>query len=85
MSLSVKKIGDKMSMKFFFRPETIKKKERKKITMKNFIFFCISRQNRQLFFKFEINVCRHSNWKFSEFKNEIVTEKEYRVSECPIS
>lgn len=53
--------------------------------MKNFIFFCISRQNRQLFFKFEINVCRHSNWKFSEFKNEIVTEKEYRVSECPIS
>lgn len=84
MSLSVKKIGDKMSMKFFFRPKTIKKRKKENNDEK-FHFFCISRQNRELFFKFEINVCRHSNWKFSEFKNEIVTEKEYRVSECPIS
>ena len=75
-SLSVRKICDKMSMKFFPRAETIKKKKKRERKEIKISFFLV---------KIEINVCQHSNWKFSEFKNEIVSGKEYRVSGCPIS
>lgn len=49
MSLSVKKIGDKMSMKFFFRPETIKKRKKENNDEKFHFFLYISSKSTVIF------------------------------------